>query len=139
VDTTNILFVCTGSFNGLEELVRRRTGTRGLGFGATISKSDESKKRVAADGAHRGSHQIWMIPEFMGRLPIIVAADELDVDDLMAILWKPKNALASQYDACSISRALSCVFTEGTACAAWPRRPRAGKSGARGLRPFWKK
>jgi len=91
VDTTNILFVCTGAFNGLEEVVRRRIGKSGLGFGAAITKADESKNELRAMARTEDLIKFGMIPEFMGRLPIIVAADELDVDDLTDILWKPQE------------------------------------------------
>jgi ATP-dependent Clp protease ATP-binding subunit ClpX len=133
VDTTNILFVCTGAFNGLEELVRRRTGTRGLGFGATISKSDESKNQLRAMARTEDLIKYGMIPEFMGRLPIIVAADELDVDDLMAILWKPKNALAKQYERLLDLEGVKLRFTEDALRSVAEEAARR-KSGARGLR-----
>ncbi|HJX66055.1 MAG TPA: ATP-dependent Clp protease ATP-binding subunit ClpX [Polyangia bacterium] len=133
VDTTNILFVCTGAFNGLEELVRRRTGTRGLGFGATISKSDESKNQLRAMARTDDLIKYGMIPEFMGRLPIIVAADELDVDDLMAILWKPKNALAKQYERLLELEGVKLRFTEDALRSVAEEAARR-KSGARGLR-----
>ena len=98
VDTTDILFVCTGAFNGIEEIVRRRVGERGLGFGAHIGKGEESKNELRAMARTEDLIKFGMIPEFMGRLPIIVAADDLDVDMLVEILWKPKNALAKQYE-----------------------------------------
>src|SRR4051794_4395702 len=94
VDTTDILFVCTGAFNGIEELVRRRVGERGLGFGAHIGKGEESKNALRALARTEDLIKFGMIPEFMGRLPIIVAADDLDVDMLVEILWKPKDAAA---------------------------------------------
>jgi ATP-dependent Clp protease ATP-binding subunit ClpX len=133
VDTTNILFVCTGAFNGLEELVRRRMGTRGLGFGAAISKSDESKNELRAMARTEDLIKYGMIPEFMGRLPIIVAADELDVDDLMAILWKPKNALAKQYERLLDLEGVKLRFTEDALRSVAEEAARR-KSGARGLR-----
>ena len=133
VDTTNILFVCTGAFNGLEELVRRRMGTRGLGFGAAISKSDESKNQLRAMARTEDLIKYGMIPEFMGRLPIIVAADELDVDDLMAILWKPKNALAKQYERLLELEGVKLRFTEDALRSVAEEAARR-KSGARGLR-----
>ncbi len=83
VDTTDILFVCTGAFNGLEEIVRRRVGTRGLGFGASMAKGEEDKNALRSLSRTEDLIKYGMIPEFMGRLPIIVSADELDVDDLV--------------------------------------------------------
>src|SRR6185369_8361047 len=95
IDTSDILFVCTGAFNGLEEVVRRRVGQQGLGFGARIgAKNDEDADRLRALARTEDLIKFGMIPEFMGRLPIIVSADSLDVAMLSEILWKPKNALA---------------------------------------------
>src|SRR3569623_1323929 len=112
VDTTDILFVCTGAFNGIEEIVRRRTGERGLGFGASIEKTEQSKNELRALTRTEDLIKFGMIPEFMGRLPIIVAADDLDVDMLVEILWKPKNALAKQYERLFEMEGVKLRFTE---------------------------
>ena len=112
VDTTDILFVCTGAFNGVEEIVRRRVGERGLGFGAHIGKGEESKNDLRALTRTEDLIKFGMIPEFMGRLPIIVAADDLDVDMLVEILWKPKNALAKQYERLFDMEGVKLRFTE---------------------------
>jgi ATP-dependent Clp protease ATP-binding subunit ClpX len=133
VDTTNILFVCTGAFNGLEEVVRRRIGKSGLGFGAAITKSDESKNELRAMARTEDLIKFGMIPEFMGRLPIIVAADELDVDDLTEILWKPKNALSKQYERLLEMENVKLRFTEDALRSVAEEAARR-KSGARGLR-----
>jgi len=133
VDTTNILFVCTGAFNGLEEIVRRRIGKSGLGFGAAITKADESKNELRAMARTEDLIKFGMIPEFMGRLPIIVGADELDVDDLAAILWKPKNALSKQYERLLEMENVKLRFTEDALRSVAEEAARR-KSGARGLR-----
>jgi ATP-dependent Clp protease ATP-binding subunit ClpX len=133
VDTTNILFVCTGAFNGLEEIVRRRIGKSGLGFGAAITKGDESKNELRAMARTEDLIKFGMIPEFMGRLPIIVGADELNVDDLAAILWKPKNALAKQYERLLEMEGVKLRFTEDAMRSVAEEAGRR-KSGARGLR-----
>jgi ATP-dependent Clp protease ATP-binding subunit ClpX len=133
VDTTNILFVCTGSFNGLEEIVRRRIGKSGLGFGASISKGDESKNELRALARTEDLIKFGMIPEFMGRLPIIVGADELNVDDLATILWKPKNALSKQYERLLEMEGVKLRFTEDALRSVAEEAARR-KSGARGLR-----
>src|SRR5215470_9015561 len=112
IDTTDILFVCTGAFNGVEDIVRRRVGDRGLGFGAHIGKSEESKNALRAMTRTEDLIKFGMIPEFMGRLPIIVAADDLDVDMLVEILWKPKNALAKQYERLFEMEGVKLRFTE---------------------------
>ncbi len=133
VDTTNILFVCTGAFNGLEEIVRRRIGKSGLGFGAAITKGDESKNELRAKARTEDLIKFGMIPEFMGRLPIIVGADELDVDDLAEILWKPKNALSKQYERLLEMEGVKLRFTEDALRSVAEEAGRR-KSGARGLR-----
>ena len=133
VDTTNILFVCTGAFNGLEEIVRRRIGKSGLGFGAAITKADESKNELRAMARTEDLIKFGMIPEFMGRLPIIVGADELYVDDLDEILWKPKNALSKQYERLLEMEGVKLRFTEDALRGVAEEAARR-KSGARGLR-----
>ena len=133
VDTTNILFVCTGAFNGLEELVRRRIGKSGLGFGAAITKGEESKNELRAMARTEDLIKFGMIPEFMGRLPIIVGADELNVDDLAQILWKPKNALSKQYERLLEMEGVKLRFTEDALRSVAEEAGRR-KSGARGLR-----
>jgi ATP-dependent Clp protease ATP-binding subunit ClpX len=133
VDTTNILFVCTGAFNGLEEIVRRRIGKSGLGFGAAITKADESKNELRAMARTEDLIKFGMIPEFMGRLPIIVGADELNVDDLAQILWKPKNALSKQYERLLEMEGVKLRFTEDALRSVAEEAGRR-KSGARGLR-----
>ena len=133
VDTTDILFVCTGAFNGVEEIVRRRVGERGLGFGAHIGKGDETKNSLRAMARTEDMIKFGMIPEFMGRLPIIVAADDLDVDMLVEILWKPKNALAKQYERLFEMEGVKLRFTEDALQGVAEEATRR-KSGARGLR-----
>ena len=133
VDTTDILFVCTGAFNGIEEIVRRRVGERGLGFGAHIGKGEESKNGLRAMTRTEDLIKFGMIPEFMGRLPIIVAADDLDVDMLVEILWKPKNALAKQYERLFEMEGVKLRFTEDALQGVAEEATRR-KSGARGLR-----
>jgi ATP-dependent Clp protease ATP-binding subunit ClpX len=134
IDTTNILFVCTGAFNGLEEIVRRRVGEKGLGFGAKLtSKSDEDKDQLRAMARTEDLVKYGMIPEFMGRLPIIVSCDALDVDALTQVLWKPKNALAKQYQRLFEMEGVKLKFLE-EALRAIAEEAYRRKSGARGLR-----
>ncbi len=138
VDTTDILFVCTGAFNGIEELVRRRVGERGLGFGAHIGKGEESKNALRALARTEDLIKFGMIPEFMGRLPIIVAADDLDVDMLIEILWKPKNALAKQYERLFEMEGVKLRFRR-TRCRPSPRKPRAASRARAACAPSWKR
>src|SRR5512134_3496130 len=97
IDTTDILFICAGSFNGLEEIVRRRVGDRGLGFGASIGTAEDDKDALRRQARTEDLMKCGMIPEVMGRLPVIVSCDALDVEALTEVLWKPRNALAKQY------------------------------------------
>src|SRR6201996_4453036 len=134
VDTTNILFVCTGAFNGLEDIVRRRVGQQGLGFGATLSaKNDIDKDELRALARTEDLVKYGMIPEFMGRLPILVSCDALDVDSLTRVLWQPKNALAKQYQRLFELEGVKLSFSED-ALRAIAEEAHRRKSGARGLR-----
>jgi len=134
VDTTNILFVCTGAFNGLEDIVRRRVGQQGLGFGAKLSaKNDIDKDELRAMSRTEDLIKYGMIPEFMGRLPILVSCDALDVDALTKVLWQPKNALAKQYQRLFELEGVKLSFTED-ALRAIAEEAHRRKSGARGLR-----
>jgi ATP-dependent Clp protease ATP-binding subunit ClpX len=133
IDTTDILFVCTGAFNGIEDIVRRRVGERGLGFGADIAKGEEDKNLLRSLVRTEDLVKYGMIPEFMGRLPIIVACDDLGVDALTEVLWKPKNALARQYERLFEMENVKLRFTEDALRAVAEEAYRR-KSGARGLR-----
>ncbi|MCA9503196.1 MAG: ATP-dependent Clp protease ATP-binding subunit ClpX [Spirochaetaceae bacterium] len=134
IDTTNILFICGGAFVGLEGIIERRIGVKGLGFAADIQnkrkrKKGEMMKEVQAeDLLHFG-----LIPEFIGRLPVIATLEELDEAALIAILTEPKNALVKQYEKLFEFEDVALRFTEG-ALAAVARKALAQKSGARGLR-----
>src|SRR5216110_2033945 len=98
VDTTNILFVCGGAFVGLDDIIRRRIGVKGMGFGADIRRKDE---RSMSDLLHEVQTEdllkFGLIPEFVGRLPVIATLEELDESALVRILKEPKNALTRQY------------------------------------------
>jgi ATP-dependent Clp protease ATP-binding subunit ClpX len=133
IDTTNILFICTGAFNGLEDIVRRRVGERGLGFGAKLAERHDDKDQLRALARTEDLVKYGMIPEFMGRLPIIVSCDALDVDSLTQVLWKPKNALAKQYQRLFELEGVKLRFTED-ALRAIAEEAHRRKSGARGLR-----
>ena len=134
IDTTNILFLCGGAFVGLEEIIERRIGVKGLGFAADIQNKAERKKGEALrevqaeDLLHFG-----LIPEFIGRLPVVATLEELNEEALIAILTQPKNALVKQYEKLFEFEDVSLKFTEG-ALSAVARKALAQKSGARGLR-----
>jgi ATP-dependent Clp protease ATP-binding subunit ClpX len=133
IDTTDILFICTGAFNGIEEIVRRRVGQRGLGFGANIGTAEDDKDALRSMARHEDLIKYGMIPEFMGRLPIIVSADALDVDALTEVLWRPRNALSRQYHRLFEMENVKLTFTEDALRAVAEEAFRR-KSGARGLR-----
>ena len=98
IDTTNILFICGGAFNNLDKVIEKRTKGNGMGFGADISSKDNKDVgKLLRDVMPDDLLQDGLIPEFVGRLPIIVTLNPLDENDLIEILTKPKNALVKQY------------------------------------------
>jgi len=134
VDTTNILFICGGAFVGLDDIIRRRIGVKGMGFGADIRRKDE---RSMSDLLHEVQTEdllkFGLIPEFVGRLPVIATLEELDEPALVRILKEPKNALTRQYQKLFEMEGVHLRFTDG-ALAAIAREALKRKSGARGLR-----
>src|SRR5574337_550168 len=99
VDTTNILFVCGGAFDGLDRVIRNRTEKTGIGFGAEVRSRDNRKDigKVLRDTEPEDLIKFGLIPEFVGRLPVVATLDELDEEALIEILVEPKNALIKQY------------------------------------------
>ena len=134
VDTTNILFICGGAFVGLDDIIRRRIGVKGMGFGADIRRKDE---RSMSDLLHEVQTEdllkFGLIPEFVGRLPVIATLEELDEAALVRILKEPKNALTRQYQKLFEMEGVHLRFTDG-ALGAIAREALKRKSGARGLR-----
>ena len=134
IDTSNILFLCGGAFCGLEAIIERRIGVKGMGFGADIQKREERKlgeilsEVQAEDLLHFG-----LIPEFVGRLPVVATLDELNEEALIDILTKPKNALVKQYQKLFEFEEVRLRFSDG-ALRAVARQAQRRKSGARGLR-----
>jgi ATP-dependent Clp protease ATP-binding subunit ClpX len=133
VDTTDILFICTGSFTGIEEIIRRRVGERGLGFGANISKNEEDLDALRVQVRPEDVMKFGMIPEFMGRLPVIVPCEDLSVDALVEVLWRPKNALVRQYERLFSMESVKLRFADD-ALRAIAEESHRRRSGARGLR-----
>ena len=98
IDTSNILFICAGAFDGIEKQVEKRLGNSGMGFGAKIKTKDEyAKDKVMHKVIHHDLVKFGLIPELVGRLPVITALDNLDEDALVKIMSEPKNALIKQY------------------------------------------
>jgi ATP-dependent Clp protease ATP-binding subunit ClpX len=134
VDTTNILFICGGAFVGLEDIIRRRIGMKGLGFGADVRRKDEkSVGELLHEVQTEDLLKFGLIPEFVGRLPVIATLDELGEQDLVRILKEPKNALVRQYQKLFEMEGVHLKFTDG-ALVAIAREALKRKSGARGLR-----
>lgn len=98
LDTTNILFICGGAFDGIDKIIQNRTGKKQLGFGAEIqSQKDKKIGEILANILPEDLLKFGLIPEFVGRLPVVVTLDALDEDALVRILTEPKNALSKQY------------------------------------------
>ncbi|WP_163995776.1 ATP-dependent Clp protease ATP-binding subunit ClpX [Pyxidicoccus caerfyrddinensis] len=134
VDTTNILFICGGAFGGLDQVIERRLGGRSLGFGADIqSKKQRNLTELLKHVEPEDLLKFGMIPEFIGRLPIITALEELDEPALINILNQPKNALTKQYKKLFELDGVALKFTDGALKAIAGEAIRR-KAGARGLR-----
>jgi len=133
VDTTNILFICGGAFVGLEDIIRRRVGMKGIGFGANIRGQGETTSSLLHQVETEDLLKFGLIPEFVGRLPVIATLDELLENDLVRILKEPKNALTRQYQKLFEMENVHLKFTDG-ALVAIAREALRRKSGARGLR-----
>jgi len=134
IDTTNILFICGGAFVGLEKLIEQRIGGKTLGFGADIkSQHERDMGETLREIQPEDLLKFGLIPEFIGRLPVIATLDELSIDALVDILKKPKNALVKQYQKLFDFENVKLRFTEG-ALMAISKEALKRKSGARGLR-----
>jgi ATP-dependent Clp protease ATP-binding subunit ClpX len=134
VDTSNILFVCGGAFCGLENIVERRIGGKSLGFGSDVkSKSERNIGELLAMVEPDDLLKFGMIPEFVGRLPVVTSLEELDEASLIEILTKPRNALVKQYRKLLEMDGVNLKFTDG-ALRSIARAALKNKAGARGLR-----
>jgi ATP-dependent Clp protease ATP-binding subunit ClpX len=138
IDTSNILFICGGAFEGLEQVVGRRTGkgTRTLGFaGSDKSRAELEAERqhIIRDVTHDDLLQFGLIPEFVGRLPVVSVLDPLDVDMMTMILTEPKNAVARQFERLFAMDEVELIFSE-EARRAIAEEALNQRTGARGLR-----
>jgi ATP-dependent Clp protease ATP-binding subunit ClpX len=134
IDTTNILFIAGGAFNGLVEIIRSRMEQRTMGFGADVkSKDDIDVGEVLTNVTYRDLLRFGMIPEFVGRFPILATLDKLGEEEMVSILTKPKNALLKQYRKLFEMEDVNLVF-EDEAVAAIARQVLKMETGARGLR-----
>ncbi|MEO7761571.1 MAG: ATP-dependent Clp protease ATP-binding subunit ClpX [Betaproteobacteria bacterium] len=135
VDTRDILFVCGGAFDGLEKVIRQRTAKGGIGFGADVVSPDDRSRlsQLLHETEPEDLIKFGLIPEFVGRLPVVATLDELDEDALMEILVEPKNALIKQFQKIFRIEGVELEIRE-PALKAVARKALARKTGARGLR-----
>jgi ATP-dependent Clp protease ATP-binding subunit ClpX len=134
VDTSNILFICGGAFNGLESIIEQRVGKKTIGFGAEIKKvKKKNVGEIICDVQPEDLIKHGLIPEFVGRLPVVATLDDLDEAALVEILTKPKNALTKQYEKLFEFENVKLRFNENL-LEAVAEKAIERKSGARGLR-----
>ena len=134
VDTTNILFICGGAFAGLDKLISVRNSGAGIGFGADVRDPDQRDiSQLLVDLEPEDLIKFGLIPEFIGRLPVIATLEDLDEEALVRILTEPKNALTKQYKALFDMDGVNLDFRDG-ALRAIARKAIERKTGARGLR-----
>ena len=134
IDTTNILFICGGAFDGIEGIIQKRTGKQGMGFGSEVQgKQEQQTDRLLAQIEPHDLMKYGLIPELIGRLPAIVSLDTLDKDALVRILQEPKNALVKQYQTLLALDGVELEF-EPEALTRVAEIALARKTGARGLR-----
>ncbi|MGD8407507.1 MAG: ATP-dependent Clp protease ATP-binding subunit ClpX [Thiohalophilus sp.] len=135
VDTGNILFICGGAFSGLDKIIRDRSERGGIGFGAEVKSKNEQKSasEIVTDVEPEDLTRYGLIPEFVGRLPVIATLNELDEDALVEILTQPKNALTKQYQKMFEMEGAELEFRE-SALTAVAHKAMERKTGARGLR-----
>ena len=134
INTKNILFICGGAFDGLEKHIQRRTDTSALGFGSHLRDTgDKASRELLRQVEPHDLVKFGLIPELIGRVPVITVLDDLDEDALVRVLKEPKNSLLKQYQALFQMDNVTLEFTEG-ALRAVARKTIERKSGARGLR-----
>ena len=134
VDTTNILFICGGAFDGLDKIIQRRGERAGIGFAAQLkSKNEKSLTELFAQVEPTDLVKYGLIPELVGRLPVIASLEELTEEALISILVKPKNALIKQYEALFAMEGVKLTVTQD-ALVAIAKKAIKRKTGARGLR-----
>lgn len=134
IDTTNVLFICGGAFEGLEQIIEQRISEQSMGFRATIeSKKKRKLGEVLAQIMPEDLLKFGLIPEFVGRLPVVVTLDSLDEESLVQILTEPRNALVKQYQKIFSMDGVDLVFTK-EAIASIAKEAQKRKTGARALR-----
>lgn len=134
IDTSNILFICGGAFDGIEKIVEKRIGGSAIGFEADIkNKSEFTSEHIMNKVIHQDLSKFGLIPELVGRLPVITTLNQLSEDDMVRILKEPKNAIAKQYSELFKMDGVELIF-EDEALRAIAQKTLDKKTGARGLR-----
>ena len=133
IDTTNILFICGGAFEGIDKIIQNRIGKKTIGFGAELTRQEKEIGVILSQIMPTDLLKYGLIPEFVGRVPIIVTLDALDEEALVKILTEPKNALVKQYQKLFELDGVSLEFKD-EALTAVAREAMRRKTGARGLR-----
>ena len=134
IDTTNILFICGGAFANLDQVIERRTGNQGIGFGSQIqARSERDLGRIFEECLPEDLVNYGLIPEFIGRLPVMTAVRQLTREDLISILTEPRNALTKQFQKFFNFDGIELVFSEDS-LASIAERALVRETGARGLR-----
>lgn len=134
IDTTNILFICAGAFDGIEKIIEKRQGNSGLGFGAKIrTKEEVESSKLLQSVVHHDLVKYGIIPELVGRLPVIASLEALDKEAMVQIMTEPKNAIIKQYKYMFDMDGVELVF-EDDALTAIAEKTLEYKTGARGLR-----
>ncbi|MFL5183621.1 MAG: ATP-dependent Clp protease ATP-binding subunit ClpX, partial [Microvirga sp.] len=133
IDTTNVLFICGGAFDGLEKIVEERVGRRSIGFGSDAGVSSAERGKILERLMPEDLLKFGLIPEFVGRLPVIATLEDLDEVALKRILQEPKNALVKQYQRLFEMESVDLTFQD-EALSLIARKAIERKTGARGLR-----
>jgi ATP-dependent Clp protease ATP-binding subunit ClpX len=134
IDTTNILFICGGAFDGIEEIITSRLGKQGIGFGASVqTKSEKKKDNVLKKLVSHDLVKYGLIPEIVGRIPMLVTLDSLDEEAFVRILTEPKNSLIKQYQKLFSMDGIKLTFKKD-AVEAIAKKAIENNTGARGLR-----
>lgn len=138
IDTTNILFICGGAFDGIEKIIEKRLGTNSLGFGSDLSKNKVDKNEAMKSVTQHDLVKYGLIPELIGRIPVVTVLDELDKDALVKIMTEPKNSIVKQYTKLFEMDDVQLEF-QPEALTAMADITLERKTGARGLRSVFEK
>lgn len=138
IDTTNILFICGGAFDGIEKIIEKRLGTNSLGFGSDLSKNKVDKNEAMKSVTQHDLVKYGLIPELIGRIPVVTVLDELDKDALVKIMTEPKNSIVKQYTKLFEMDDVQLEF-QPEALIAMADITLERKTGARGLRSVFEK